>query len=330
MPLHNSINCLVIRQSEASNHKPLPNADELKNYQRIFVVGSEIEFLSTTSQKLQTLAAGNTTYQIIPIGIYENDQHRLELEEVAWFLVRSEQEALPFIEYECTQAFIGFIVLAYNEENLIRKTLLDIQRFANLYAPNYQILVVNDGSTDKTVNNIEALKIPQLIIHHHTHNLGMGAGMYTGYLQAKADFLVMLPADRQVRAQSLISYLPHLAEKMVVLSRYEHAHSGKQRALMSIIFRLLVRWVGGLTVTDFAGAYIFPKQLLTQCDLNKNCSKSFLFTFELLECFKKIGCRFHWVVIHPFMRDQGHSKEANLQRIFRMFREIILSRLRRL
>jgi hypothetical protein len=167
----------------------------------------------------------------------------------------------------------------------------------------------------------------------HAQNQGMGASMRDGYATARTDLLVTLPGDRQVRPASLIRFAAHIASNHgpadpmhVVMSAYRVPHSGQARQVMSVVFRLLVRHVGGYRV-DFAGAYMFHRSLLDRIDPRRTRSQSFLYSFQLLEQMRRLGCRFTQVIIAPFAREVGQSREATLGRIARMFVEIARARL---
>ena len=90
---------------------------------------------------------------------------------------------------------------------------------------------------------------------------------------------------------------------------------------MSIAFRLLTRYVGGLHV-NFAGTYLFHRDWLSRVDLARADSDTFLFSFQLLELFRRAGAGMETVRVRTYAREHGTSREATLSRIARMFVEI--------
>jgi len=103
------------------------------------------------------------------------------------------------------------LIPAYNEEDNIEKTILSIPRKV-FGIDKVEVLVVNDGSTDKTVDlamNAGADKIVS-----HRHNMGVGAAFMTGIRNAiglKPDILVTLDADSQMDS----SEIPQLVEPIL-------------------------------------------------------------------------------------------------------------------
>jgi hypothetical protein len=150
----------------------------------------------------------------------------------------------------------------------------------------------------------------------------MGAAMRDGYAAARCDYIVHLPADRQVRPQSLLAFLPKISRETTVVSTYVVPPSGQQRRLMSLAFRFIVRGLGGLRV-NFAGTYIFHRRWLETIDLTSVRSQTFVFSFELLERLRKAGSHFAEVSVRPFMREVGVSREVAIKRILRVFGEIV-------
>ena len=117
------------------------------------------------------------------------------------------------------------IVPAYNEEKNILKTYKDIVKYNNNNnkKEKYDIIVVNDGSTDKTKEIIEENNIPHINL---IHNLGIGGAVQTGYKYAyenNYDIAVQLDADGQHDINYVKNIIkPIVAEKydLVIGSRY--------------------------------------------------------------------------------------------------------------
>ncbi len=217
---------------------------------------------------------------------------------------------------------ISFILLAYNEEACIAQAIADCRVFARAHCAAYEVLVIDDGSGDDT-NRIatEASEDGDVQVIAHAQNAGMGASMRDGYLAARYDYLVHLPGDRQVRAEALSEMVGLCAPDRVVLSQFSNPPSGRRRAAMSVAFRLLTRHVGGLQV-DFAGTYLFHRDWLGKVDITAASSETFLFSFQLLELFRRAGASFSVVKIRTHLREQGQSRVATLPRIASMFWEI--------
>jgi len=100
----------------------------------------------------------------------------------------------------------SIIIPAYNEEDTIKKTLDELKTYIEDESLDCEIVVVNDGSKDKT---LEILKqIPNINVLNHPHNKGYGAAVKTGVNAAKADWVLVFDSDGQHR----VEYIKDLVE----------------------------------------------------------------------------------------------------------------------
>ncbi|MBW4840438.1 MAG: glycosyltransferase family 2 protein, partial [Paenibacillaceae bacterium] len=119
------------------------------------------------------------------------------------------------------------IIPAYNEEASIGAVIREIQD----HVPEADILVVNDGSSDRTANCAREAGAKVLTL---PYNVGIGGGMQTGYLYAKEmgyDIAVQMDADGQHPAGELRSLIAGVAEQdLVIGSRFLGAASFRSSA----------------------------------------------------------------------------------------------------
>lgn len=106
--------------------------------------------------------------------------------------------------------YLSVIIPVYNEENRIAKTLESIKNF--LAKQNYQseVLVVSDGSTDKTAETVKTFegKIPNLRIIENKENHGKGYVTRQGMTEAKGECRVFMDADNSTSLDQIDSFLP--------------------------------------------------------------------------------------------------------------------------
>lgn len=94
---------------------------------------------------------------------------------------------------------ITILVPAYNEEAGIAKTLENLLSFSK--NKNWHIIVVNDGSTDKTASILQ--KMSEIEVIDHPYNKGYGASLKTGILHAKTELIAFYDADGQHSPEDL-------------------------------------------------------------------------------------------------------------------------------
>ncbi len=274
------------------------------------------------------LDPGRPATEIVAIGHAAGMDRVARLEAAgADFVVAEVNEAADLILAPRSAHGLSMVVLALNEQDSIAAAVRDCRRVGRLWLSDYEVIVVDDGSSDETSARAQAASEGDVRLIRHARNLGMGAAMRDGYAAARCHYIAHLPADRQVRAQSLLAFLPLVAPETTVVSTYAVPPSGERRRLLSWVFRAIVRGLGDLRV-NFAGTYVFHRRWLEAVRLDDVRSETFVFSFELLERLRRAGSLFAQVTIRPFAREAGQSREVALRRMTRVLGEILRYRLR--
>jgi len=91
---------------------------------------------------------------------------------------------------------VSIVIPAYNEMHNIGEVVADIQRLH----PDFEISVVNDGSTDDTA---DVAHKSGAVVYSHPYNIGNGAAVKTGVRMATGDILVFLDGDGQHRPEDI-------------------------------------------------------------------------------------------------------------------------------
>lgn len=90
---------------------------------------------------------------------------------------------------------LSIILPAYNEENRIKPTLAALSEYLELFAPGYEIIVVNDGSEDKTRDAVREVQTPKIMLLDLPKNFGKGRAIREGAASASGDVKVYTDAD---------------------------------------------------------------------------------------------------------------------------------------
>lgn len=114
-----------------------------------------------------------------------------------------------------TNVYLTILIPAYNEANRLAATLRRIEEHcrASLKEP-YEIVVVDDGSTDSTVSLVEEMKshYPVLRVHHYEKNQGKGFALQTGMNLARGRFILFSDADLSTPIEEMQAFLAKLNE----------------------------------------------------------------------------------------------------------------------
>lgn len=95
---------------------------------------------------------------------------------------------------------ITILIAAYNEQNSIGKTLASLAK--QDYIGKVQLIIIDDGSTDETINIIESFNLPHLLLIKNSHG-GKANALNTGLLKAEHSLIVGIDADTQLRPSAL-------------------------------------------------------------------------------------------------------------------------------
>lgn len=114
-----------------------------------------------------------------------------------------------------THVLVSVVVPAYNEEQAIGGVLDEILAVMDPLGLPYEVIVVDDGSTDGTRAACQVR--PRITLAHHDHNLGPGAARTTGVRMAKGRYIVMIDGDGTYPVSAIPKMIEELAEHDMVI-----------------------------------------------------------------------------------------------------------------
>jgi len=106
--------------------------------------------------------------------------------------------------------YLSVIIPAYNEERRLPKTLEEIDKYLSKQSYDYEILVVNDGSKDRTIETVKNLTptIKNLTVTGYEQNKGKGFAVRFGMLEAKGDYRLFTDADNSTSIDQIEKMWP--------------------------------------------------------------------------------------------------------------------------
>ncbi|MEX1064160.1 MAG: dolichyl-phosphate beta-glucosyltransferase [Candidatus Paceibacterota bacterium] len=228
---------------------------------------------------------------------------------------------------------LSIIIPAYNEEKRIEKTLLSIDEYLSKQSYDYEILVVNDGSKDKTAEVVNSLKskIKGLDLVDNKDNHGKGWVVKQGMLKANGDIRLFMDADNSTTVDQVEGFIPYFNQgyDIVIGSRRTKGSdiAVKQswiRDFLGGVFRLIVHILVPLGVTDSqAGFKAFSKRA-TETLFPKQTIFRWAFDVEVLALAKKFGFKIKESPIKWINDAESHVK---LRGMIKMLFEVIQVRL---
>lgn len=164
-----------------------------------------------------------------------------------------------FASDEDEKVDLTLVIPAYNEERRLPQTLESVNKYLQQQSYSYEVIVVDDGSTDRTSQIVKNFQKNQprfgLIVLHR--NRGKGCAVRTGILQSRGRFVIFTDADLSMPIKEVEKLLPLLEQGYdIVIGSRKHAGSriivpqSRMRRFMGRIYHGLNRWLGIKDVQD--------------------------------------------------------------------------------
>lgn len=215
----------------------------------------------------------------------------------------------------------------WNEEAYVGRAVAAAREALQATAPDHEIILVNDASTDRTGEMADALARadPRIKVVHHARNRKLGGTLRSGYAVATKDLVLYsdtdLPFDfhEVARAVRLLEY-----QQADVLSAYRHDRTseGLLRTVYTIGYSALIRTVFRLRFRDVNFSFkLFRRALLDRIVLK---SEGSFIDAEFLVRAKKAGAHVIQIGVDYFPRTRGQSTLASPTVILGILREMIM------
>ncbi len=218
---------------------------------------------------------------------------------------------------------ISVVMPAYNEEANIGPMVSEVLAVMEPICDEYEVIVVDDGSRDKTAEAVRKLAAdhPQVRLIQHQVNKGYGAAVYTGFTSATRDFIFFTDSDKQFEVAEIASLLPLVEEADMVAGYRAPRRDPFHRLLYGWGWTALVTLLFGYTVRDIDCAFkLFKREIIDNIDVK---SRGATFSAEFLVRAKRRGYRIRESPVSHLPRTAGSQTGARLDVITRAFRELI-------
>lgn len=221
---------------------------------------------------------------------------------------------------------VSIVIFAYNEEANLEPVLNELLTWLIEHEPDAEIVFVDDGSTDATLETARALLSGfRAQFLRHERNRGIGAALKTGVTQARSPWITFLPADGQIPPHAIGLLRAQSPNADVVLSVYDHRDDGVHRKVLSWGVRTLILASQGVRLRS-DGPYFFRRELFVPEQLP---SDSFFLNFEFPIRVLSAGLRVNTVTVPCRPRYSGKSKSTALRHISHVAWDLMALRIRR-
>src|SRR3989344_2283967 len=194
-----------------------------------------------------------------------------------------------------SQHYLSCIVPVFQQEKTIVKDLIQIKDAAGRIRYPYEIIVVIDGITDKSLKKIKQANIPQLKTLGYMKNQGKSHAIRLGMKKAKGDYVMFIDSGMEIDPNGISMLLEHMEwyQADIIVGSKRHPASfinySFSRKLLSNGYYFLVKLLFGIQVHDTqAGIKIFKKNVLEKV-LPRLVEKRFAGDLEILVVANTLG-----------------------------------------
>ena len=212
---------------------------------------------------------------------------------------------------------LSAVLPAFNEEGNIRHVLTGVLRALSRVTDDLEVVVVDDGSTDRTVAVLEAIarNEPSVVIVRHARNRGYGAALRSGFQRATREFVFYTDADGQFDPSEISKLIALVSEAQVISGYRERRQDPVHRRVNGWLYSALIRRVLGLPVRDVNCAFkLYRVRDLRALDLRSNGA---FIDAEILSKLHRSGRVIRQVGVRHYPRGRGRPSGDDIRVVAR-------------
>ncbi len=214
---------------------------------------------------------------------------------------------------------------AYNDAATIGGMVIAAMRTLAALTPDYEVIVVDDGSRDATaevLQELQRLYPDRLRVESHPRNRGYGGALRTGLASATKEWVFYTDGDAQYDARELALLADRVDDAIDVVNGYKIARSDPAyRKLIGWAYNAVVKAAFGLRIRDVDCDFrLMRRAALEKIDLESN---SGTICVEMIKKLQDSGARFTEVPVHHYHRSVGRSQFFRPYWLWKTFRDLI-------
>ncbi len=207
---------------------------------------------------------------------------------------------------------------AYNDSGTIASLVIAALQAARSLTPDFEVIIVNDGSADATADIADELArtYPEVRVVHHDRNRGYGGALRSGFAAATRELVFYTDGDAQYDPREMTVLWHALADDVDLVNGYKISRSDPlHRIVIGRIYHHTVRVLFGLKVRDVDCDFrMMRRAIFERVTLEKN---SGVICLEMMKKIQDAGFRITEVPVHHYHRAYGRSQFFNFRRLYR-------------
>ena len=214
---------------------------------------------------------------------------------------------------------------AYNDSGTIASMVIRTVKAASELTPDFEIIVIDDGSADSTAEIADELTrtYPQVRAVHHPINRDYGAALQTGFRSATKALIFYTDGDAQYDPAELAVLWAKMTPETDLVNGYKISRSDPfHRVVIGRVYHHVVSLLFGLKLRDVDCDFrLMRRTIFERINLEKT---SGIICVEMMKKIQDAGFRIAEVPVHHFHRAFGKSEFFNYRRLLRTARDLLL------
>jgi len=214
---------------------------------------------------------------------------------------------------------------AYNEEGNIENVVRTAEKVLNELSDNYEIIVIDDGSSDKTAEIVRNLskENDRIRVISHKVNKGYGMALRTGFKSCKYEWIVFTDSDGQFDFKEFPNFIEEQRKTRadLVIGYYYKRKVPFMRKVNSLLWQILIRTLLGLNIRNIdCGFKFIRKEVIDSMTLTSE--RGAFISTEFLTKAKEQGYKIVEIPATHYPRKKGQPTGANLKVILSSFKDL--------
>lgn len=206
------------------------------------------------------------------------------------------------------QHSVSILVTAYNEDVVVELVVREIWPIAEQMLATYEIILLDDGSTDQTGPIMDRLahELKDTRVIHNRPNLGFGASYMRGVSEARHDYIMLVCGDNGLPAPNLPVLINEIGSADIIVPYMRNLHLIKTpfRYFISRAYTMFLNLVSGFRLKYYNGLAVHRRELVYGVPVK---STGFGFQAELLIKLLKSGCSYVEIGLDGASKEQQRS-----------------------
>lgn len=222
---------------------------------------------------------------------------------------------------------ISFFLPCYNEEKNVKKSVTEVKKVLEKIADKWEIIIVDDGSKDKTGAIADDLsnKIKRVHVVHNRPNKGYGGALKSGFEASQYEWVAFADSDGQFDYSEIVKFIEKQKQTnadLVLGVRGKRADSFMRKLFTLVWSKILPRVLLGLRVTDYSCGFKLIRKSVYE-SVQPLVGEEKVTQIELLTKAQRKGYTFAETKVKHLPRQFGHQTGADLKVIIKSIKDLL-------